>query len=142
MSRALTAKQQEFLAIVKGHRGYWYEGCSWYYGNYSETKRIFESLIKRGIASSLVHDGDTIYFIQGASPSGRLKSVIPARFDPPEPVPRKPRAPKVLPFSAAIEAVECVKRFPDAKSHGQLRKLVQDALQTAYDRGQAGRASP
>ena len=49
MSTKLGERQQIMLRHLR-ERGVWYGGCGWSWGTYSETVRIMESLVARGLA--------------------------------------------------------------------------------------------
>jgi hypothetical protein len=44
----LGATQQSIIGCLKEKRG-WSAGCGWIWGTYSETVRVLESLVRRGI---------------------------------------------------------------------------------------------
>ncbi len=41
--------QRDVLGSLVRHKGYWYANCGWYWDTHSGTKRIMESLLKRGL---------------------------------------------------------------------------------------------
>ena len=49
--RPLGYKQQAVLRALWKH-GQWYEGCGWVWDNHCGTKRILNSLVRQGLAST------------------------------------------------------------------------------------------
>jgi hypothetical protein len=49
--KQLGKTQASVLAALKRHGGGWYDGCGWVWSNYSETTRLMESLVKRGLVA-------------------------------------------------------------------------------------------
>ena len=50
MGRPLGKTQRQVLKSLNEHNsGMWYTGCGWYWDNWSGTKRIMESLQRRGL---------------------------------------------------------------------------------------------
>lgn len=50
--RGMGYVQKELLDVLKSHEGVWYPGCGWYWGNVSSTKRILDSLVRRGLVAA------------------------------------------------------------------------------------------
>ena len=50
MARALGSTQQAVLRCLRQHKC-WYLGCGWIWSNNSETVRLMESLVKRGLVT-------------------------------------------------------------------------------------------
>jgi len=55
--RPLGKEQKEVLRCLREHRGhYWHEYCGWVWDSNSRTKRICESLKRRGLVRETRHD--------------------------------------------------------------------------------------
>jgi hypothetical protein len=52
MSRKLGKTQAAFLEAMLQHYGSWHANCGWYWGSSSATRRLCESLEKRGLLRS------------------------------------------------------------------------------------------
>lgn len=60
--RPLGEKQKQILHILN-HQSGWYPGCRWIWGNRSETIRILDSLVKRGLAQNIENENHPRYSI-------------------------------------------------------------------------------
>jgi hypothetical protein len=49
MTRELGKIQKAVLGMLR-ERDAWWEGCGWYWDNWSNTKRVMDTLVKRGVA--------------------------------------------------------------------------------------------
>lgn len=56
MGRPLGSTQQSVLNTIRSHKR-WHSGCGWLWTNYSETVRILESLVKRGLVKKSLTTG-------------------------------------------------------------------------------------
>ena len=45
----LGKNQRAMLDCLKRHNGYWHSGCGWYWDTDSGTRRILDSLVRRGL---------------------------------------------------------------------------------------------
>lgn len=61
MSKALGSTQRSMLKALKEHKG-WSRGCGWLWDTHSNTVRILDSLVKRGLAN---------FIVSGSYPRGR-----------------------------------------------------------------------
>jgi len=50
MSRPLGKNQQNLIDSLKEH-DFWYNGCGWVWDTHSNTQRILDSLVKRGLVT-------------------------------------------------------------------------------------------
>jgi hypothetical protein len=49
--RNTLGKRQQVVLRYLGERREWYGGCGWHWGTYSETVRLMESLVRRGLVT-------------------------------------------------------------------------------------------
>lgn len=57
----MTGKVQQHMLYRLRESGQWYAGCGWYWGCHSETVRVMDSLVRKGLVTRTFEPTRTVY---------------------------------------------------------------------------------